>query len=143
MNQFLPLFSDRSYVTEASHERFYQSLYQSLILLKEELGWTIEDIVYFTINKRFERFLLYLSSSIEVQGVNHSFRSNESKPVLSDDLKSKIRSWNRADSALFDAVNSTFWARIQNFGFDNMEMQVQKLRSGLRIATYNSKLILY
>ena len=67
--------------------------------------------------------------------VNHSFRSNESKPVLSDDLKSKIRSWNRADSALFDAVNSTFWAKIQNFGFDNMEMEVKKLRSGLRIAT--------
>ena len=29
---------------------------QSLILLKNELGWNIEDILYFTINKRFDFF---------------------------------------------------------------------------------------
>ena len=27
---------------------------QSLILLKNELGWNIEDILYFSINKRFD-----------------------------------------------------------------------------------------
>lgn len=29
---------------------------------------------------------------------------------------------------LFDAVNSTFWAKIENFGFDKMEMEVKNLR---------------
>ena len=29
---------------------------QSLILLKNELGWNIEDVLYFTINKRFGHF---------------------------------------------------------------------------------------
>ena len=29
---------------------------QSLILLKYELGWNMEDILYFTINKRFGHF---------------------------------------------------------------------------------------
>ena len=43
---------------------------QSLILLKDELGWNMEDILYFTINKR----------------------SNDSKPDLPNELKDKIRS---------------------------------------------------
>ena len=56
------------------------------------------------------------------------FRSNDPKPVLSDELKAKIRSWNRADSALFDAVNSTFWSKIEKFGFEKMEIEVKNLR---------------
>ena len=55
---------------------------------------------------------------------NILFRSNDSKPVLSNELKEKIRSWNRADSELFDAVNSTFWSKIENFGFEKMEIEV-------------------
>ena len=80
---------------------------QSLILLKDELGWNMEDILYFTINKR----------------------SNDSKPDLPNELKDKIRSWNRADSALFDAVNSTFWSKIEAFGFTKMETEVKNLRN--------------
>ena len=33
---------------------------QSLILLKNELGWEIEDILNFTINKRYDHCLLQL-----------------------------------------------------------------------------------
>lgn len=29
---------------------------QNLILLKSELGWNIEDILYFTVNKRLDYF---------------------------------------------------------------------------------------
>ena len=43
---------------------------QSPILLKDELGWNIEHILYFTITKR----------------------SNDSKPDLPNELKDKIRS---------------------------------------------------
>ena len=43
-------------------------------------------------------------------------------------MTDKIRSWNGADSALFDAVNSTFWSKIEKFGFDKMEIEVKKLR---------------
>ena len=58
-------------------------------------------------------------------------RSNDSKSVLSDELKAKIQSWNRADSSLFDAVNSTFWVKIAEYGVDKMDMQVKELRLGL------------
>ena len=58
-----------------------------------------------------------------------SFRSNDSKPDLSNELKDKIRSWNHADSALFDAVNSTFWSKIEKFGFVKMETEVENLRN--------------
>ena len=118
---------------------------QSLILLKDELGWNIEDILYFTINKRFDfssffgfgssrttvtdRFHPTISDSrYDIYNSNDFFRSNDSKPVLSNELKTKIRSWNLADSMLFDAVNSTFWAKIEKFGFDKMEMEVKSLR---------------
>ena len=57
-----------------------------------------------------------------------SFRSNDSKPILSDELKAKIRSWNLADSMLFDAVNSTFWSKIEEFGKDKMKIEVEILR---------------
>ena len=43
-------------------------------------------------------------------------------------MKEKIRSWNRADSALFEAVNSTFWSKIEKFGFEIMEIEVKHLR---------------
>lgn len=114
---------------------------QSLILLKNELGWNIEDILYFSINKRFDfsSFLGFVSPKTTVTDrfhlttsgsslMNDFFRSNDSKPVLSNELKTKIRSWNLADSMLFDAVNSTFWAKIEKFGFDKMEMEVKNLR---------------
>ena len=52
------------------------------------------------------------------------FRSNDSKSLLSDELK--IRSWNRADSALFDAVNSTFWLKIEKFGFKSLAVVREK-----------------
>ena len=43
---------------------------QSLILLKNELGWNIEDILYFTINKRFDFFSCFgfVSPSLGVLG---------------------------------------------------------------------------
>ena len=30
---------------------------ESLILLKNELGWEMDDILYFTINKRYDHFI--------------------------------------------------------------------------------------
>ena len=77
---------------------------QSLILLKNELRWEIDDIC---ISQSILGWSLTASAEIWCNEII-LFRPNNSKAVLSDELKAKIRSWNRADSVLFDAVNSTF-----------------------------------
>ena len=41
----------------------------------------------------------------------------------------KIRDWNRADSALFDAVNVTFWQKINRYGIDRMQHDINDLHS--------------
>ena len=51
---------------------------QSLILLKNELGWNIEDILYFTINKRFDfsSFLGFVSPRTTVTDHFHPTNSD-------------------------------------------------------------------
>ena len=44
-------------------------------------------------------------------------------------MKLKIRDWNRADSALFDAVNVTFWQKINRYGIDRMQHDIKDLHS--------------
>ena len=52
-----------------------------------------------------------------------------SERVISDDLKSKIQEWNRADSALFDAVNAEFWKKVKDYGFDKMQIEIKELHA--------------
>ena len=70
---------------------------QSLILLKNELK---NDFI-----TRTTVFVPPLLAFGTIGNIDMVFRSNDSKALLSDELKAQIRSWNRADSALFDAVN--------------------------------------
>ena len=48
--------------------------------------------------------------------------------MISDEIKSKIRGWNRADAALFDAVNAEFWRKIEKYGNNTMQLQIEELR---------------
>ena len=61
--------------------------------------------------------------------IQNNFRSVSSERVISDDLKSKIQEWNRADSALFDAVNAEFWKKVKDYGFDKMQIEIKELHA--------------
>lgn len=79
---------------------------ESLILLKDVMCWTMEDILYFKLNMR-------KSSSVS---------------QLTSDLKAKALQWNGADWKLYQHFNATFWARVEAFGRERMEEEVEELR---------------
>ncbi|XP_056289269.1 galactosylceramide sulfotransferase [Pseudoliparis swirei] len=79
---------------------------ESLVLLKDTLCWTTEDILYFKINAR-------RSSS-----VSH----------LTPELRAKALQWNGADWRLYQHFNASFWARVEVYGGDRMEQEVKELR---------------
>lgn len=79
---------------------------ESLILLKDMMCWTMEDILYFKLNMR-------KSSSVS---------------RLSSDLKAKALRWNGADWKLYQHFNATFWARVEAFGRERMKEEVEELR---------------
>jgi len=67
---------------------------ESLLLLKDELCWSLEDIAYFTMNKRPDKF----------------------RQVPPPDARDKVRSWSSLDYQIFEAANKTFWKRIKDAG---------------------------
>ena len=79
---------------------------ESLVLLKEALCWTTEDLVFFQLNAR-------RSSSVS---------------RLTPQLRAKALAWNGADWRLYRHFNATFWARVAAYGEERMEREVQELR---------------
>ena len=61
--------------------------------------------------------------------MRYNFRSVSSRRVISEEIKSKIQKWNRADSALFDAVNAKFWQKVKDYGFDKMQNEIKELHA--------------
>ncbi|XP_071477093.1 galactose-3-O-sulfotransferase 2-like [Diadema antillarum] len=78
---------------------------ESLILLKEKLCWTLEDIVFF----------------------NQNARSKTSVRQLSGQLQQRIIQWNGADNALYQYFNRTLWQRIAEFGHERMAREIAEL----------------
>ncbi|XP_072026344.1 galactosylceramide sulfotransferase-like [Amphiura filiformis] len=76
---------------------------ESLLLLKQELCWGYEDIVY--LPKNFRR----------------------ARRNLSDELRQKIRAWNHADVLLYRHFNQTLWRRIKEYG-PNFEEHLKHFR---------------
>ncbi|KAJ8038102.1 Galactose-3-O-sulfotransferase 3 [Holothuria leucospilota] len=66
---------------------------ESLVLLKRELCWYFEDIVYTVKNNR-----------------------SRSKPPLSRNLLKEIKTFNKADFMLYEHFNETFWNKIAQVG---------------------------
>ncbi|XP_012563099.2 galactose-3-O-sulfotransferase 2 isoform X3 [Hydra vulgaris] len=66
---------------------------ESLVLLKNELNWNLEDIVFFSLNAR------------EIKDKN----TNDIKSVTT-----KILNWNKIDTAIYKHFNMTFWKKIEN-----------------------------
>ncbi len=80
--------------------------HESLILLKDLMCWTTNDIVYFTLNAR--------SKSSVLSDIN---------PVMKD----RIKQWNLGDVKLYDHFNKTFWKKVKDFGEERMKREVQEL----------------
>ncbi|XP_030005698.1 galactosylceramide sulfotransferase [Sphaeramia orbicularis] len=108
------LESDNPRVTQALHtlsQRFHLVLMaeyfeESLILLKDTLCWTLEDVLYFKLNVR-------KSSSVS---------------PLSLELRAKAMKWNGADWRLYRHFNATFWDKVEAFGQERMKREVNELR---------------
>lgn len=79
---------------------------ESLILLKDMLCWSMEDILYFKLNAR-------KSSSVS---------------RLTPEMRAKVLQWNGADWKLYQHFNATFWDRVEAFGRERMEQELQELR---------------
>lgn len=79
---------------------------ESLILLKDLLCWTMEDVLFFKLNAR-------RSSSVS---------------QLTPELRAKAQKWNSIDWKLYQHFNSTFWRKIKEYGFERMEEDVKELK---------------
>jgi len=77
---------------------------ESLVALKDELCWELEDVVYFTLNKR-----------------PNTFR----KDVAAK--RNTVRHWSRIDYALFDHFNRTLWDRVKKGG-ERFQRDLEKLK---------------
>ncbi|XP_022050315.1 galactosylceramide sulfotransferase isoform X1 [Acanthochromis polyacanthus] len=79
---------------------------ESLILLKDLLCWSMDDILYFKLNAR-------RSSSVS---------------RLNPEMRAKALQWNGADWRLYQHFNATFWARVEAYGRERMKQEVNQLR---------------
>ncbi|XP_075125689.1 galactose-3-O-sulfotransferase 2-like [Leptodactylus fuscus] len=79
---------------------------ESLVLLKDALCWTLDDVLSIPLNTRSDR----------------------SRRVLSVETEEKIKSWNQLDWQLYMYFNNSFWNRVERFGKERMEKEVEELR---------------
>ncbi|XP_067051347.1 galactosylceramide sulfotransferase-like isoform X2 [Acropora muricata] len=70
---------------------------ESLVLLKREFCWDLDDVIYVKQNER-------------------KTGENPFNNVSSPQLKDKIREWNKADLLLYEHFNKTFWSKIKQHG---------------------------
>ncbi|KAJ8032523.1 Galactosylceramide sulfotransferase [Holothuria leucospilota] len=78
---------------------------ESLILLKDLMCWTLDDVVYFSQNAR----------------------NKDSVVSLSSEDKVAIHKWNWADSKLYVHFNKSLWQKIEQYGKERMELEVNIL----------------
>ncbi|XP_066454274.1 galactose-3-O-sulfotransferase 2-like [Eleutherodactylus coqui] len=79
---------------------------ESLILLKDALCWSFDDILSFPLNNR----------------------NATSRKILSEMTQEKIKTWNQLDWQLYVYFNKSFWEKVDMFGQDRMQREVQELR---------------
>ncbi|KAI1307275.1 Galactosylceramide sulfotransferase [Halotydeus destructor] len=82
---------------------------ESLILLKELMCWSLEDVVVFKHNPRSQEFKM-------------------SSPI-SEDSMNQIKRINAADVQLYRYFYDKFEKRVEDFGRDRMKEQVNQLRN--------------
>lgn len=83
---------------------------ESMVLLKEELCWSTDDISYLKSNSRQ--------------------RSQESvREWLGEEYSQKLLNWNKADWKLYQHFNQTFTKKVEAFGVERMKREVEKLQT--------------
>lgn len=79
---------------------------ESLILLKEALCWSMDDLLFFKLNARKDSFV----------------------SRLTPELRAKALEWNGADWRLYQHFNATLWEKVEAYGRRRMEQDVIELR---------------
>ncbi|XP_071995726.1 galactose-3-O-sulfotransferase 2-like isoform X1 [Engystomops pustulosus] len=79
---------------------------ESLVLLKDALCWTLNDVLSFPLNARSDR----------------------SRRILSRETQESIKRWNQLDWKLYVYFNNSFWNRVEKFGRERMKKEVEELR---------------
>ncbi|XP_062993756.1 galactose-3-O-sulfotransferase 4 [Elgaria multicarinata webbii] len=79
---------------------------ESLVLLRDALCWSLEDIVAFP----------------------HNLRNPQAVHTLEPADTARLRAWNSLDWHLYTHFNHTFWARVEHFGRARMAQEVALLR---------------
>lgn len=77
---------------------------ESMLLLKDHLCWSMEDILVLKTNAR-----------------------SSTGTELTDQVKNKIRAWNKADAAVYDHFNNTFWRKVEEYGYERMQKDLKLL----------------
>jgi len=80
---------------------------ESLIMMKHLLCWSWDDIVY----------------------IKFKMRTDDSKAEVNPELAAKIKAWNNADFKLYDHFNKTFWRRVEAFGRERMDQELESFRA--------------
>ncbi|XP_028653973.2 galactose-3-O-sulfotransferase 4 isoform X2 [Erpetoichthys calabaricus] len=103
-------------VAQAGVEEIQQSFHlillaeyfdQSMVLLRDALCWSLDDIVTFRLN----------------------FRSNDTRRRLSAKQEERLKQWNAMDWYLYQSFNKTFWQRVERFGKSRMDQEVAILQA--------------
>jgi len=79
---------------------------ESLIMMKNRLCWSWEDIVYIKFKMRIE----------------------EAKTEVNPVLEKKILKWNHADRKVYDYFNKTFWRGVDTYGREKMAGDIATLQ---------------
>lgn len=79
---------------------------ESLVLLKDTLCWSLDDLLFFKLNAR----------------------KGSSVSRLTPEMRAKALEWNAADWRLYLHFNATFWTRVEAYGRKRMEQEVRELR---------------
>ncbi|XP_037535887.1 galactosylceramide sulfotransferase [Nematolebias whitei] len=79
---------------------------ESLILLKEELCWEMEDLLFFKLNAR----------------------KGSTVSKLTPKLRARALEWNAIDWKLYQHFNRTFWKKVNAYGRERMAEDVAELK---------------
>ncbi|XP_028646568.1 galactose-3-O-sulfotransferase 2-like [Erpetoichthys calabaricus] len=80
---------------------------QSMVLLRDALCWSLDDVVTF----------------------RHNARTNAKPKCLSPAQEEQLKKWNALDWYLYQSFNTTFWKKVERFGKLRMDKEVAILQA--------------
>uniref|UniRef100_A0A8C4TLJ7 Galactose-3-O-sulfotransferase 4 n=1 Tax=Erpetoichthys calabaricus TaxID=27687 RepID=A0A8C4TLJ7_ERPCA len=80
---------------------------QSMVLLRDALCWSLDDMITFRLNSR----------------------STVARKHLSRAQEDQVKQWNAMDWYLYQHFNKTFWQRVESFGKSRMDQEVASLQA--------------